>query len=133
MGLYENLTNIIFLNSNVHLRNSGGARICGEVVLVNFWCHFEEISISIFSISVSQNQAICGLFKYFWLISMHFQFSYIILCGVYTYVCAVLQCCHPPYAPFRDDWLLTEFPWTFNIFNHTLIVTTKNKYHHLSK
>ena len=86
------------LNSHVHLRNEGGARICREAVLVNFWCHFEETLISIFSTAVSQNQAVCGLFKYFWLISMQFQFSYVILCGVYTYICAVLRCCHPPYA-----------------------------------
>ena len=79
------------------LRNEGGARICREAVLVNFWCHFEEILISTFSIAVSQNQVVCG---------------------VYMYICAVLQCCHPPYVPFRDDWLLTEFPWIFNIFNH---------------
>ena len=97
MGLSKNLTNIVFLNSNGHLRNEGGG------VLDNFWCHFEEILISIFSIVVSQNQAVCGLFKYFWLISRQFQFSYVILCGVYTYICAVLRCCHPPYAPFRDD------------------------------
>ena len=121
MGLYENLTKIIFLNSHVHLRNEGGARICGEVVLVNFWCHFEETLISIFSIAVSQNQAVCGLFKYFWLISMQISFLIvIILCGVYTYICAVLWWCHPPYAPFKDDWLLTEFPWIFNIFHHTV-------------
>ena len=75
---------LLFLIQNVHLRNEGGTRICGEAVLVNIWCHFEEILISIFSIAVSQNQSVCGLFKYFWLISMQFQFSYIILCGVYT-------------------------------------------------
>ena len=72
---------------------------CREAVLVNFWCHFEEILISTFSIAVSQNQVVCG---------------------VYMYICAVLQCCHPPYAPFRDDWLLTQFPWILNIFNHTV-------------
>ena len=83
MGLSKNLTNIIFLNSNVHLRNEGDA------VLDNFWCHFEEILISIFSIAVSQNQAVCGLFKYFWLISMQFQFSYnyySVWC-LYVYLC----------------------------------------------
>ena len=85
------ITNIIFLNSNVHLRNEGGARICGEAVLANFLCHFKEILISIFTIAVLHNQAICGLFNYFWLISMHFQFSYLLLCGVY--ICVSVPFC----------------------------------------
>ena len=93
------ITNIIFLNSNVPLRNEGGARICGEAVLANFLCHFKEILISIFTIAVLHNQAICGLFNYFWLISMHFQFSYLLLCGVYMYICAVLRCCLIPLMP----------------------------------
>ena len=37
---------------------------CREAVLVNFWCHFEEILISTFSIAVSQNQVVCGVYMY---------------------------------------------------------------------
>ena len=97
MGLSKNLTNIVFLNSNVHLRKEG------DGVLDNFWCHFEEILISTFSIVVSQNQAVCGLCKYFWLILMQFQFflCYSVWC-LYVYLCrfAVLP---SPLCPFRDD------------------------------
>ena len=133
MGLYENLTKIIFLNSHVHLRNEGGARICGEVVLVNFWCHFEETLISIFSIAVSQNQAVCGLFKYFWLISMQFQFSY----SYYSVWCLYVYLCHfvvmpSPLCPLQR-WL-TAHRIPLNIWHLSPnSVTIKNKYHHLSK
>ena len=91
------------LNSHVHLRNEGGARICGEVVLVNFWCHVQETLISIFSIAVSQNQAVCGLFNYFWLISIQFQFSYNYYFAwcLYVYLCRFAVLPSPKLCPLQ--------------------------------
>ena len=39
----------------------GGVRVCGDAVLLEFWCGFAEIFILSCGISVIQNQAVYGI------------------------------------------------------------------------
>ena len=73
------------------LRKEWGIRVCGDMILFDFWCSFAEIC----HIEILQN------LKQFAVISM--RFSYIILGGVYTYFCAVLWCSCPPYASLPPE------------------------------
>ena len=41
----------------------GGVRVCGDAVLLHFWCGFSEIFILSCGIAVLQNQAVCGFQK----------------------------------------------------------------------
>ena len=41
----------------------GGVRVCGDAVLLYFWCGFSEIFILSCGIAVLQNQAVCGFQK----------------------------------------------------------------------
>ena len=50
-----------------------------------------------------QNQAFRGIQKFSGNFNAVCSFLNVILCGVYTYICAVLRCSYPPYA------LLTKF------------------------
>ena len=43
------------------LHNSGGVRVCSDVVLLNVWCGFVEIFIFCGGIAVLLNQAVCGI------------------------------------------------------------------------
>ena len=38
----------------------GGVRVCGDAVLLDFWCGFAVIFILSCGITVLQNQAVCG-------------------------------------------------------------------------
>ena len=38
----------------------GGVRVCGDAVLLDFWCGFAVIFILSCVIAVLQNQAVCG-------------------------------------------------------------------------
>ena len=38
----------------------GGVRVCGDAVLLDFWCGFAVIFILSCGIAVLQNQAVCG-------------------------------------------------------------------------
>ena len=38
----------------------GGVRVCGDAVLLDFWCGFAVIFILSSGIAVLQNQAVCG-------------------------------------------------------------------------
>ena len=61
----------------------GDVRVCG----------FAGIFILSCGIAVLQNKRL-AVFRNFRVISM--RFSYVILCGVYTYFCAVLRYSYPP-------------------------------------
>ena len=39
----------------------GGVRVCGDAVLLYFWCGFSEIFILSCDIAVLQNHAVCGI------------------------------------------------------------------------
>ena len=39
----------------------GGVRVCGDTVLLDFWCGFGEIFILSGGIAVLQTQAACGI------------------------------------------------------------------------
>ena len=65
--------------------------VCGDVVLLNF----ADIFILICGIAV---------LKIFWVISM--QFSDVILCSVYTYICAVFALFVSPFYPPPDKRVL---------------------------
>ena len=65
----------------------GGCKVCSDAVLLDFWCSFPEIFTLSCSIAVLQNRAQFAVFLH------------VILCGVYTYFCAVLQCSYPTYGP----------------------------------
>ena len=41
-------------------RGEGGVRVCGDAVLLDFWCGFAVIFILSCGITVLQNQAVCG-------------------------------------------------------------------------
>ena len=41
----------------------GGVRVCGDAVLLYFWCGFSDIFILSCGIAVLQNQAVCGFQK----------------------------------------------------------------------
>ena len=67
----------------------GDVRVCG----------FAGIFILSCGIAVLQNKRL-AVFRNFRVISM--RFSYVILCGVYTYLCAVLRYSYPPPNRRRD-------------------------------
>ena len=41
------------------MKNEGGVRVCGDAVLLDFWCGFAVIFILSCGIAVLQNQAVC--------------------------------------------------------------------------
>ena len=67
----------------------GDVRVCG----------FAGILILSCGIAVLQNKRL-AVSRNFRVISV--RFSYVILCGVYTYFCAVLRCSYPPPNRRRD-------------------------------
>ena len=44
--------------------DEGGVRVCGDAVLLDFWCGFSDIFILSCGIAVLQNQAVCGIQKF---------------------------------------------------------------------
>ena len=40
--------------------NEGDVRVCGDAVLLDFWCGFADFFLS-YGIAVLQNQAVCGI------------------------------------------------------------------------
>ena len=42
----------------------GGVRVCGDAVLLYFWCGFSDIFILSCGIAVLQNQAVCCIQKF---------------------------------------------------------------------
>ena len=84
------------------LRKEWGVRVCGDVILFDFWCSFAEIFFKLPYWDFTKSEAVCDIYvRNFWVISIGLQFSYGILCGDYTYFCAVLWYSYPPYAPLR--------------------------------
>ena len=54
-----------------------GERVCGDVVLLDFWCGFAEIFILFCGIAVLQDQAVCCIWE-FW-----GNFSAVLFCAVF--------------------------------------------------
>ena len=82
------------------LRKEWGVRVCGDVILFNFWSVLQKFFLKLPYWDFTEPEAVCDIYiRNFRVISM--RFSYVILCGVYTYFCAVLWCSCPPYAPLR--------------------------------
>ena len=49
------------LNTLIKIKpKEGGVRVCGDAVLLDFWCGFAVIFILSCGIAVLQNQAVCG-------------------------------------------------------------------------
>ena len=72
--------------------------VCGDAVLLDFWCGFAEIFILfLFLVAVLQFYETKGFAVF--RIQCGLRFSYVILCGVYTYVRAVMRCLYPPPPP----------------------------------
>ena len=46
--------------STFSLLKEGGVRVCGDAVLLDFWCGFAVIFILSCGNAVLQNQAVCG-------------------------------------------------------------------------
>ena len=59
----------------------GGVRVCGDAVLLDFWCGFSEIFILSCGIAVLQYQAVCGFQK--------FSGNYTAVSGFLMLFCAV--------------------------------------------
>ena len=58
-----------------------GVRVCGDAVLLDFWCGFTVIFIFSCGIAVLQNQAVCGIQK--------FSGNFNAVCGFHMLLCAV--------------------------------------------
>ena len=95
----------------------GGVRVCGDAVLLDFWCGFWEIFILSCGIAVLQYQAVCGFQK--------FSGNYTAVSGFLMLFCAVfirnsLRFCGirtPSYAPLGSTLFFTGFSFSsFVIF-----------------
>jgi len=95
-----------------------------------WWCGFAWFLVW-FCRNCYFNLQYCGLFyktkrfvvfRNFGVISMRFAVFYVILCSVYTYICAVLRCSYAPYSPLFDHCRI-----------HILIFHTVNVWHQNNK
>lgn len=76
----------------------GDVRVCSDVVFPDFWCGFAVLARFVVLQFYKTRQFV--VLRNFRVISMWFAvFSYVILCNVYRYICAVLRYSYPPYAP----------------------------------
>ena len=48
-------------HDSICLHKEGGVRVCGDAVVLDFWCGFAVIFILSCGIAVLQNQAVCGI------------------------------------------------------------------------
>jgi len=70
---------------NLHIAGiEVGVRVCGDAVLLDFWCGFSDIFILSCGIAVLQNQAVCGIQKFSGNSTAVSGFLIFILCGVYS-------------------------------------------------
>ena len=51
-------------NVKLSINKEGGVRVCGDAVLLDFWCGFAVIFILSCGIAVLQNQAVCSIQKF---------------------------------------------------------------------
>ena len=99
----------------------GGVRVCSDTVLLDFWCSFADIFNLSCGIVVLQNQAACGIQK-FW---GEFNAVYIPIsvgfCGIRT-----------PLRPLlMDTWKMNQMEIQWNpalqpppLYDHLIITTT---------
>ena len=95
----------------------GGVRVCGDAVLLDFWCGFWEIFILSCGIAVLQYQAVCGFQK--------FSGNYTAVSGFLMLFCAVfirnsVRFCgiRTPFThPSEVLCFLTVFPFPFLLFS----------------
>ena len=93
------------IENHYQRHSSTRVRVCGDAVLLGFWCGFAEIFILSCGIAVLQNQAV-PVFRNFQVISMQFEvlLCYSVQC---LYVLSVWFCsiCTPLTTP-PPPWLL---------------------------
>ena len=92
----------------------GGVRVCGDAVLLYFWCGFSEIFILSCGIAVLQNQAVCGFQKcssnstavsgFLMLFCALFIRNSVQFCGIRA---------PPPYAPLGSTFFFKGFSFSF--------------------
>ena len=67
-----------------YVPGEGSVRVCGDTVLLEFWCGFAGIFVLSCGIVVLQNQAVCGIKKFSSKFQSGLRFSHVFLCGVCT-------------------------------------------------
>ena len=92
------------------IRMEGGVRVCGDAVLLDFWCGFAVIFILSCGITVLQNQAVCG--------NQKFSGNFNAVCGFLMLFCAVFICISVRFCGIRTPLTL---PSKCSIDNRPLV------------
>ena len=84
------------------LRKEWGVRVCGDVILFDFWCSFAEIFFKLPYWDFTKSEAVCDIYvRNFWVISMRFAvFLWYSVGWLYIFLCSFVVLV----SPLRPPW-----------------------------